>query len=147
MSNKNFPLIVEDHPRGYKGYEFITLIHYNDKKYLNIVDNITKKHIVSYVLDLCPVNGIDENAIIDIAFNWYTTSRELYPISIEFSKLGISEQTRSILKLFSIDFVTRVIGPLPTYNMQGPSNVRKRKRKPIPQNMQFTIKPLSKSND
>lgn len=145
MSNKKFPLIIEDHPKNYNGYEFITLIHYNDQKFLNIVDNVTKKHIVTYVLDLCAVNEVCEKQVIDVAYEWYVDPEKNYPISIEFSRLGLSHEMNSILKLFSIDYVTRVIGPLPKYNMTGPVKVRKRKRKPIPANMQFEIKKMNGS--
>lgn len=144
MSNKQFPLIIEEHPNNYNGYEFITLVNYIDKRYLCIIDNVTKKHIVSYVLDSCAVNNVCEKEVIDIAYEWYTDESKNYPISIEFSRLGISEDMSSILRLFSIDYVTRVIGPLPKYDMTGPIKVRKRKRKPIPANMEYTVKRIKK---
>jgi hypothetical protein len=144
MISKDFPLIVEKHPENYKGYEFITLIHYGDKKYLNIVDNVNKKHISTYVLDLCVVNNVDEQKVIDIAYEWYINENKQYPISIEFSKLGMSEEMNKIMKLFSIEFITRVIGPLPQYEMNDTIKIRKRKRKKIPSNMEFSINKLKR---
>ena len=143
MANKKIPLIIEEHPDKYDGYKFITLINYNDRNYLSIVDNVTKKHIVSYVLDLCTVNNVDEGRVIDVAIQWYDNFRNSHPISVEFAKLGIGKEMSCLIKMFSFDYVTRVIGPLPKYNMGGPSKIRKRKRKPVPKNMTFSIKKLS----
>jgi hypothetical protein len=141
ISNK-YPLIVEDHPEDYDGYEFITLIRHNDVNYLTIVDNTDKKFISCYVLDLCKTVGIEENTVIDIVQKWYNTSKDSYPISIEFSKLGLTNDVSKILKSFSIDFVTRVIGPLPHFTMKGTIKVRKRKRKSVPDGVRIIQKKL-----
>ncbi len=142
-----YPLIVEDHPINYNGYEFITLIKYNDTDYLNIIDNVCNKQIITYVLDLCGPSNLDEEFIINIARKWYVENKQNYPISIEFSKLNLAEETSKILRYFSIDYVTRVIGPLPEYNMGGPFKVKKRKRKPIPKNIEYINKSSKKYYD
>ena len=142
-----YPLIIEEHPENYNGYDFITLIKYNDTTYLNIVDNVCNKQIITYVLDLCGPSNLDEELIINIAQKWAIENKHNYPISIEFSKMKLSEQTSSILRYFPIDYVTRVIGPLPEYNMAGPFKVKKRKRKLIPRNMEFINKSSNKYYD
>lgn len=143
LSQKH-PLIVEAHPEDYDGYEFITLIRYNDINYLTIVDNTDKKFINCYVLDLCKTVDIQEDTVIEIAEQWYDSSREKYPVSIEFSKRNITEDMSKILRSFSIEFVTRVIGPLPHFNMKGTVKVRKRKRKPLPDGVKIIQKKLKK---
>jgi hypothetical protein len=135
-----FPLIVEPHPEDYKGYEFITLIKYNDETFLNIVDNVCNKQIITYVLDFCKPSNVPEELVIETARNWFYNNRSNYPISIEFSRVGIAKETSKILRSFAIDYVSRVIGPLPDYVMSGPAKVKKRKRKPIPKNMEYINK-------
>jgi hypothetical protein len=135
-----YPLVVENHPEDYDGYEFMTLIRYNDEDLLNIVDNVCNKQIVTYVLDYCKPAGVNEEVIVDITLDWYVNFRDKYPISIAFSKMELSEQTTKILRCFPIDYVSRVIGPLPEYNMAGPAKVKKRKRRPIPKNIEFINK-------
>lgn len=142
--SKKYPLIVEDHPDDYNGYAFITLIQYNDDNNLTIVDNSSKKFIDCYVLDFCQTVGIDEEFVISVADQWYTNNREDYPISIEFSKLGITGNMSKLLRSFSIDFVSRVIGPLPHFPMSGVMKVRKRKRKPVPNGVRIVKKNLKK---
>jgi len=131
------PLIVEEHPKDYNGYEFITLIKYNDQNFLTIVDNITNNQIVAYVLDYCNLIKIDEEEIISIANNWYENHRAEHPISIEFFKHGIAQDMSKLIRCFSTDYVVRVIGPIYKFNMKGPTKVRRRKKKSIPAAMDF----------
>jgi hypothetical protein len=141
--NKKFPLVVEPHPEDYDGYEFITLIRFNDESFLNIIDNISKKYIYSYVIDLCGPENFSEEDLIRIAYEWYDSNGDRYPISVEFSKRNLVEEASSIFRAFPIDYVTRVIGPLPQFNMNGPNKVRKRKRKEVPEGIEIVYKPLT----
>ena len=141
ISNK-YPLIVEAHPEDYDGYDFITLIRYNDVSHLTIIENTDKKFINCYVLDLCKTVEIKEELIIETAQHWHENNSSDYPISIEFSKLGMTDIVSKIQRSFSIDFVTRVIGPLPQFNMKGKVKVRKRKRKPLPDGVKIVQKRL-----
>lgn len=135
-----YPLIVESHPDDYNGYEFITLIRYNDENFLNIIDNVCNKQIITYVLDYCGPANVNEQKIIDIAQDWFHNNKTNYPISVEFSKLKIADETSKILRYFPVDYISRVIGPLPEYNMKGPLKTKKRKRKSIPKNMIYINK-------
>ena len=140
--NQAFPLINEPHPETYNGPPFLTLIRFNDKDYINIVDNVLNNEIVTYVLDLCPKEFGDrpelrEQALIEIAYEWYENPVIAYPISIEFSRRGVGPEASKILRRFPVDYVTRVIGPLPRFEMGGPFKVKKRKRKPVPTNIEF----------
>lgn len=137
-TNSDFPIKVENHPAEYDGYPFITLIRFNDEPNLAIVDNIHKKHLDAYCLDMCLPTGIDEKMILKVANYWYHTSRDEYPISIEFSKRGLAPLASRIMKSYSIEYITRVIGPVPFFEMGTPSKVRKRKRK-IPKDYEVVI--------
>jgi hypothetical protein len=138
--SKKFPLVIEEHPSDYDGYEFITLVRYNDKTYLNIIDNVTKKYIYGYVIDLCGPEGFDEETLINVACEWFYANGDRYPISIEFSKRDMTELSQRILRVFTVDYVTRVIGPLPQFNMNGPTKVRKRKKKEVPKGVEVVRK-------
>lgn len=136
-----YPLIIEAYPEGYdKDFEFITLIRFNDENYLTIVDNLCNKQIITYVLDYCKPTNVNEILIASIAKNWFQTNKENYPISVEFSKMQIAKETQKIMRCFPIDYVSRVIGPVPEYRMDGPIKVKKRKRKPIPKGIEFINK-------
>jgi hypothetical protein len=130
------PLIVEPHPVDYDGYPFITLIQYRDQHILSIIDNSTDKLIKAFVLDLCGPERVNEEVIISVAADWYEKSEFSYPLSIEFSKRGMSDDVSSILKTYNIDFVTRVIGPLLKFPMDETKSVKRRRRKAISSNME-----------
>jgi len=130
------PLIVENHPKNYDGYPFITLIQYRDQEVLGIVDNTTDKMIKAYILDLCGPTEVDEENIINVASMWYVESKDRYPLSFEFSKQGMSEEVRGIYRSYAIGFVTRVIGPLPRFEMGEVKSVKRRRRKPISSNIE-----------
>lgn len=139
MSNKA-PLIVEAYPDDYDGYQFITLIRYDNQNYLAIVDNVVNNNIVAYILDMCAQHHIDEELFVNLVHDWYYTKKSPYPLSIELSKMGISGELSKILRCFPVDYVSRVIGPLPTFKMNNATKIRKRKKKDIPKNMEFIDK-------
>jgi hypothetical protein len=126
------PLIVEKHPINYKGYPFITLIQYKEQDKLVIVDNYDDKIIDTYVLDLCGPERVDEEHIIEVVYPWWLERRNLFPVSIEFSRLGMTASVSKIFQSFHIEYVTRVIGPLPNFPMNDTTKVRRRKRKAVP---------------
>jgi hypothetical protein len=130
------PLIVESHPANYNGYPFITLVKYRDDHLLTIVDNADDKNIHAFVLDWCGPEGVNEKFIVDIAAMWWEHRRERFPISFEFSRLGVSAESSKIYKTFNVEFVKRVIGPLPRFDMTEVVSVKRRKRKAIPEGME-----------
>jgi hypothetical protein len=125
------PLIVEPHPRDYSGFPFITLIQYRKAPMLVIVDNADEDVIRAYVLDLCGPERVDEEMVISSAAEWYSTNRSNFPISIEFSRLGMTPMTSKIYRALSVEFVSRIIGPVPKYPMGTVKSIKRRRRKPI----------------
>ena len=135
--NSDFPITVEDYPVDYNGYEFITLIKYNDEVNLGIVDNVSKRHISAYCLDLCNPQGVSEADVIAIAQQWFISNQNNYPVSVEFCKNGIETDTSKIVKVYSIDYISRIIGPVFYFEMNNPIKTRKRKRKVPKENAEF----------
>lgn len=125
------PLIVEAHPRDYSGFPFITLVQYRKHPMLTIVDNATDDVIRAFVLDLCGPERVNEELIIQVATEWYVNSRLNIPISVEFSRLGIAAVTSKIYRTLNVEFVSRVIGPVPRYPMSAIKSIKRRRRKPI----------------
>jgi hypothetical protein len=137
VGKKKVPLIVEPHPESYNGYPFITLIQYRNQHLISIIDNADEKTIKAFVLDLCGPENINEEVIIQVAGSWYENNHENYPISIEFSKLGITGETSKILRTFNIDSVSRVIGPIARFSMNAAIKVKRRKRRELPQGIEI----------
>jgi len=130
--SNHVPLIVEPHPEDYNGYPFITLIQYRGNHELTVIDNANDKTITAFVLDRCGPEGIDEETVISIIAEWYDIGPARHPLSFEFSKLGISGTMSAIMVKYPTDYVTRVIGPLPQFNMTENKTVRRRRKKQVP---------------
>lgn len=126
--NMHPPLIIESYPSTYTGLPFITLIQHRNHPWLTIVDNTTQQTITAYVLDLCGPERVDQLEMLEVASEWYEQGRNaLYPLSVEFSRLHMSGHTSRVLRTLNVEFITRVIGPVFTFPMEGTKNV-KRKR-------------------
>jgi hypothetical protein len=133
-------LIVEPHPETYNGYPFITLIEFKGEPFVTIIDNYHGKSIKTLVLDYCNAENVDEEMIITIAEQWYTHSSSKYPVSFEFSKRDLTSQISPIYRTFNTEFISRVIGPVPVFNMDKVSKVQRRKRKIISPNIEIVKK-------
>jgi hypothetical protein len=126
------PLILESHPKDYTGYPFLTLVQYHKVPMLVIVDNRDGDTVKVFVLDMCSPEGVDEEMLFKTAIYWYENNRNNFPISIEFSKMGIAEQTSKIYRVLNLEFVSRVIGPFPLFPMNTVKSIKRRRRKVIP---------------
>lgn len=124
----NTGLIIEPHPENYNGYPFITLLQFRKEHYLTIIDDSDDEEIKAIVLDLCGPEQIEQSTILEIANEWYTKYRHL-PVSIVFSIRGLSSLLQKIYRSFSIECTTRVIGPLPRYNMDKVPVVKRKRKK------------------
>lgn len=136
------PLIMEPHPKDYRGYPFVTLIQYRKAHHLTIVDNVDDESIKAFVLDLCGPESVNEEMIVSIAADWYEWNASKYPISFEFSKKGLTGETSRIYRTFNIEFVSRVIGPVPKFPMNSVRSVKRRRRKTLPVGVEIQRKVL-----
>lgn len=126
------PLIIEPHPKDYKGYPFITLIMYRKQHMLTIVDNSNDETIKAFVLDYCGAESVNEENLILTAVEWYRENKNKYPISIEFSRRGMTSETARIYRSLNIEYVSRVIGPVPSFPMGVVKSIKRRRRKAVP---------------
>lgn len=142
MATNNIPapLIVEPHPAGYTGYPFITLIQFNKELLLTIIDNMDDTSVTAYILDKCGPEEVNEEEIIAVAEEWFNTNSDRFPISFEFSKRGMTMQASKIFRTLNIDYISRVIGPFTKFDMDPIRNVRRRKRKELPTNIEILYK-------
>jgi hypothetical protein len=132
MKKQPAPLIVEQHPKDYTGFPFITLVQYHKTPLLCIVDNADDSTIRAFVLDMCGPAGVNEEMVVGAAQEWYDAGfHKQYPISIHFAKLGISGETAKLFRTINVEFVSRAIGPVAKYPMGANKSVKRRRRKPI----------------
>lgn len=130
-TNVSSPLIIEQHPSNYTGLPVISLVQYRKQPMLVLIDNIDKDAIRVYHLDLCNPLHIDETVIITAALQWFENNKDRYPLSVEFNLQGISDITSQIYRVLNTEFVSRIIGPAPTFPMNIVKSSKKRRRKAV----------------
>lgn len=129
---KTVPLIIEPHPKDYGGFNFITLVQYRKQPMLTVIDNIDGDTIRAFVLDYCGPEEVDQDTLFAVAGHWYDHNKANYPISVEFAMRGLTSLYSKIYRSLNIEFVSRVIGPVPKYPIHSISSVKRRRRKPLP---------------
>lgn len=145
---KKIQLIPESYPENYNGYKFISLIKYNERSQITIIDNVISDNIHAFVLDECQALNLDETVLISYAEEWYSRESEKLPFSIFLSKNNIGMEYYNTIKCFPLDFVSRVLGPLFIFNMGNPMKVKRKRKKDIPDNIEIvyrgrTIEPVN----
>lgn len=131
------PLIIEPHPADYMGLPFLTLIQYRKQPMLAIIDNVDSDAIRAYVLDMCGPEGVDEEVIITAAASWHAANRHDIPISIEFSRNGLTAVASKIYRVLNVEFVSRIIGPVPKFPMDTVKSVKRRRRRVLSANIEI----------
>lgn len=126
------PLLIEDHPKMYTGFPFLTFVQFRTQHVLAVIDNVHDNQIQCYVLDFCGPEGVDEVAFVEAVDNWYHNERDLYPLSISLSRQNLETNFNKIHRTYNLEFITRVVGPLYTFPIDEVKVTRRRKRKPIP---------------
>lgn len=136
------PPLVFEHLQNELNCIFLTLIEYKKVRYLTIVENVIDDEIHAYALDQLEAEDIDQQAFMSIATKWFYSSSERYPLSFEFTKHGMGDAVKKVLKTFNINSASRVIGKLFVFNMQGKPKVRRRKVQPLPSMLEVKLKGL-----
>jgi hypothetical protein len=140
MSKKKIPTLIIEHVSDRGNLHLLSLLEHRRDRYLVIVDNITEDEIAAYVLDYAQQEGIDLGMFLDITENWLETSEGKYPLSFEFSRLGLTSVTRRIYKTFDLAYVTRLVGKAFTYEMSAPTKVRRRRAAKVPAGVEIRPK-------
>lgn len=129
LDTSGVPLVVENHPKQYKGFPFITYIQFHNSNVLAIIDNIHNKQLQCYVLDLCQPEEVDEVAFIEAATRWFESHSHRLPLSVFLNQLDLQDSTNKIYRTYNIEFITRIVGPLFTYPINEVVVTRRKKRK------------------
>lgn len=126
MTIKNKTLVIEE-LQDQSNLLFLTLIEYKKQKFLTIIENVIGDEIQAYILDNLSAENINQDWFMHIATKWFYSSSERYPLSFEFTKLGQGEVVKKVLKTFSVNATSRIIGKLFIYPTNTKPKVKRRK--------------------
>lgn len=140
MPKRKIPGLVVERAEDQGNYYFLSVLEYRRENYLVVVDNISDEEVNAFVLDYAQQEGIDLKQLMSIITLWFYRGSGRYPLSFEFSRLGIAQRTNRIMKTFELVHVTRLIGKDFVYDLQDPPKVRRRRVSKIPAGVEVRLK-------
>ena len=140
MPKKRIPELVVERAEDQGNYFYLSVLTYRKDNYLVVVDNITDEEVYAYVLDFAQQEGMKLKDLMSIITLWFYKGAHTYPLSFEFSRLGISGHTNRIYKSFELHHVTRLIGKDFRYDLLEPPKVKRRRVSKIPAGIEIKIK-------
>ena len=140
MSKKKIPTLVVEFACDSGNFCYLSVLEYRKENYLVIIDNVTEETIGAYVLDFAQQEGIDLQQLITIVTAWFYRGSYTYPLSFEFSRLGMAQHTNRIYKNFELAHVTRLIGNDFKYNLSAAPKVKRRRVSMIPAGVEVTLR-------
>ena len=143
MSKKKIPDLFIERAEDRGNFFYISVLEYRRENYLVVVDNISDGELGAYVLDYAQQEGIQLKTLLTAVTIWFYRGSHSYPVSFEFSRLGISKLTNRIYKTFELAHVTRLIGKDFRYDLLSPPKVRRRRVSKIPAGFEIKLKRIS----
>lgn len=127
IDNSGCPLYAEPHAEDYTGHQFLTLLQFRSNEVLTIVDARTTTEMRCYVLDLCAPTETDMMSLLQHAIEWHHTSPNL-PFSVYLTNVEREDQFVKVLRTFNVEYITRVVGRVPTLLPEA-TEIKKRRRR------------------
>lgn len=132
MAKKRVPNLIVEFASDSGTYFFLSVLEYRKENFLVVVDNVSSDEVGAYVLDFAQQEQLDVKQLMSIITKWFYGGSHRFPLSFEFSRLGMSEYANRIYKTFELAHVTRLIGYDFKYDFEAPPKVRRRRVSLIP---------------
>jgi len=140
MPKKRIPDLAVEWASDQGNMFFLSVIEYRKENYLAVIDNITSEDVGAFVLDYAQQEGIDLKQLMSLVTLWFYRGSYDYPLSFEFSRLGIAGRTNRIYKTFELVHVTRLIGRDFRFDLMEAPKVRRRRVSRIPAGVEIRLK-------
>lgn len=122
---------------------FLSVLEYRRENFLVVIDNVSSEEIGAYVLDFAQQERLDVRQILTVVTHWFYRGSTRYPLSFEFSRLGLTPMVNKIYKTFELAHVTRLIGIDFNFNLEAPPKIRRRRVSLIPAGTEVRLKRVS----
>jgi hypothetical protein len=140
LAKKKVPSLIVEFASDSGNLYYLSVLEYRRQNYLCIIDNISSEEIGAYVLDFAQQEKLDLKQLMSLITYWFYRGSGTYPLSFEFSRLGITPATNRIYKTFELAHVTRLIGHDFRYDFESPPKVRRRRVSLIPAGTEVRLK-------
>lgn len=142
MAKRKIPSLIIERAEDSGNFFYLSVIEFRKENYLVIIDNITSQEIGAYVLDFAQQEGMNLQDLLTLITHWFYRAEAgtTYPLSFEFSRIGIAGRTNLIHKTFELAHVTRVIGKDFRFDFETLPKVKRRRVNRIPAGVEIKLK-------
>lgn len=140
MGKKRVPNLIVEFASDSGNLHYLSVLEYRRENYLVVIDNVGSEEIGAYVLDFAQQERLDVRQLLTVVTHWFYRGSYRYPLSFEFSRIGITPATNRIYKTFELPHVTRLIGNDFKYDMEAPPKIRRRRVQLIPAGTEIRLK-------
>jgi hypothetical protein len=140
MAKRRIPELIIERAEDAGNMHLLAVLEYRRENYLCVIDNITDEEVGAYVLDYAQQEGMSMQSLMSVIIYWFYRGSQNYPLSFEFSRLGIAARTTRIYKTFELAHVTRLIGKDFAYDLNTPPKVKRRRVNKIPAGVEIKLK-------
>ena len=140
MAKKRIPDLVVERAEDRGNFMYLSVLAFRKENYLVIIDNITEDTVSAYVLDFAQQEGINLKQLMPIITSWFYRASYKYPLSFEFSRLGISNSTNRIYRNFDLGHVMRLVGNDFRYDITAAPKIKRRRVSLIPAGVEIKLK-------
>jgi hypothetical protein len=140
VAKRKIPGLIIERAEDQGNYHTLAVLEYRRENYLVVVDNITDEEVGAYVLDYAQQEGMNMRDLMTVIIHWFYRGSHSYPLSFEFSRLGIASRTTRIYKSFELAHVTRLIGKDYKFDLSTPPKVKRRRVNKIPAGIEVKLK-------
>lgn len=130
MTKKTIPKLFVEFASDSGSLFYLSVLEYRSQQFIGVVNNIDDEEIGMYVLDFAEPEKIDIRTLFSAITLWFYKSSNVHPLSVEFSRLGLTPTTDKIFRTFELAHVTRLVGNGFTYDLTGKPKIRRRRVTP-----------------
>lgn len=139
MNKKSVPNLIVEYLTDTTNNFYLSVLEYRGEEMLVVIDNITTDTVGAYVLDLARQEGLDTQQILRVITEWFYRGSARYPLSFEFSRLGLASLTNRIYRQFDTNCVTRLVGNDFTYRLNVSPRIKRRRVTKLPAGVEIRL--------
>jgi hypothetical protein len=144
MQKKKIPPLIVEYFADTSNSCFISLIEYKREQYVGVIDNITDTELSAYILSHAKPENISVEDFLKLVVRWFYKSSEKYPLSFEMTRLGITNRTQPLYKIFELGYISRVVGkPFMFKELNASTKIKRRRILPLPEYVEIKFKKAS----
>lgn len=140
MAKKRIPTLIVEYASDSGNLFLLSVLEYRRENYLVVIDNISEEEVGAYVLDFAQQEKLNLKELMSVIIRWFYSASTRYPLSFEFSRLGLTAASNRIYKTFELPHVTRLIGNDFRFDFETPPKIRRRRASLIPAGTEVRLK-------